>query len=73
MNVIVSKSLQDNYSNFKVVRNIKWVEENMADVAILIFHNSEDSDFTIGVNISRLRNNSNIKFLYINAVSCAFL
>ena len=66
MNVIVSKSLKDNLTNFKVVNNFKWVEENMEDVSILIFHSIEESDFNTGVHISRLRNKSNIKFIYIN-------
>ena len=66
MNVIVSSKLEDNYTNFKVVRNFKWVEENMNEISVLIFHCIDESDFNTGVHISRLRTNSSIKFLYIN-------
>ncbi len=66
MKLIVSDTLENNYTEFQVIDNFKWIEENMDDITTLIFHSSKESDFTVGVYISKLSQKGTVKFLYIN-------
>ena len=54
MKIIVSDTLADKFTEFKVIDNFKWIEENKDDITTLIFHSSKESDFTVGVYISKL-------------------
>lgn len=67
LKVIISDTLPDNFSNFIVLDDFQWVEENMKDISTLIFHSSKSPDFTVGVHISKLSQLGITKqYLYIN-------
>ena len=66
MRVIVSKELKDNFSNYKVVSDWKYVDENLSEIDLLIFHSCNESDFNTGVKLANISNQSNVHLMYIN-------
>lgn len=66
MNLIVSKTLEDKYTNFTVVDSLKKVME-INGVTALVIHSYEDTDFDAGVLVSKLREAGLDKFIYINS------
>ena len=66
MKIIVSDTLKNNFTEFQVTDNFKWIDENKDDITTLIFHSSKESDFTVGVHISKLSQKGTTKFIYIN-------
>ncbi len=66
MNVIVSVDLADEYKNFKVIDDLKWVDENMEKIDVLILHTFREPEFYVGVYIAKLRAQGLTRFFYIN-------
>lgn len=64
MKVILSTDLEDNYTNFVVVKDFKSVEPDVIDV--LIIHKFAESDFDAGVAITDLADKGLRHFIYIN-------
>lgn len=65
MNVILSTTLEDNYTDFVVVSTLEKVKA-LKGVSTLILHNFEESTFEVGVFISEAYRNGIKKFYYIN-------
>lgn len=65
MRVIVSTTLEDIFSNFVVVDSLKKVE-SLNGVNLVIIHDFKETNFDVGVFISRLYNKGINKFIYIN-------
>ena len=52
MRVIVSTELEDNYTQYKVVRSFTEVRELKDDIDILIIHSFNETEFVVGVFLS---------------------
>lgn len=63
MKVIISTELQDNYTNFVVVKDFKSV--NPEGVDVLIIHKFDESELNVGIAISDLNSRGISHFLYI--------
>ena len=61
MRVIVSTELEDNYTQYKVVRSFTEVRELKDDIDILIIHSFNETEFVVGVFLSEFYEDSNIK------------
>ena len=64
MRVIVSTELEDNFSNFIVVKDFKSI--NPTGVDVLIIHKFNESDFDAGLFITDLHSKGLKNFIYIN-------
>lgn len=66
MNVIISKSVVDNFNSFVVIDSLKKATE-LSGVTTIIIHSYVENDFDAGVFISRLRETGVSQFFYITA------
>lgn len=67
MKVIISSELKGkDFNNFVSAKSLEEVEK-FKGVDTIIFHKTDEAEFTIGVLLSRLRNTlGNFRFIYIN-------
>lgn len=66
MNVIISKSLQDNFTQFVLVDSFKKAC-TLNGITTIVIHSYTDSEFDAGVFISQLRELGVKQFFYINS------
>lgn len=66
MNIIVSTGLEDNFREFKVLKRFSALNEYVNELDVVVLNSFEDSDFDVGIIISKLHKEGNCKFVYIN-------
>lgn len=66
MRVIVSKSLNDIYTKYTLIKSLKQLRE-LQDIDLIIIHDFTEDDFNAGVFISEARSKGVDRFIYINS------